>query len=216
MSPAYTSQSPLVRILTPAYIKHESEHILNSEEIIPCDQAGNPVYMSWPHFLHGDSILREAVDGLTPPDVNNHSFVLDIQPDWGITLSAKARFQFNVLVEPTKDFPWLSNVKDKVTAVRVGFVFSFLAGNAAIPYAGRGSAQAEWVHQGPGGPGDHDGGQGEELDLAGGGRPLLPLHGSRDLPVGEIVLPSTHMTVSQFSSPSLFPSCLHNILFIQW
>jgi len=80
----------------------------------PYPQAGNPVYMSWPHFLHGDSVLREAVEGLTPPDVNNHSFVLDIQPDWGITLSARARFQFNVLVEPSKEFPWLANVKDKV------------------------------------------------------------------------------------------------------
>jgi len=80
----------------------------------PYPQAGNPVYMSWPHFLHGDSVLREAVEGLTPPDVNNHSFVLDIQPDWGITLSAKGRFQFNVLVEPSKEFPWLANVKDKV------------------------------------------------------------------------------------------------------
>ena len=77
-------------------------------------QAGNPVYMSWPHFLHGDSILTEAVDGLTPPDVDNHSFVLDIQPEWGITLSAKARFQFNVLVEPSQEWPWMANVKDKV------------------------------------------------------------------------------------------------------
>ena len=72
--------------------------------------------MSWPHFLHGDSILREAVEGLTPPDVNAHSFVLDIQPDWGIALSVRARFQFNVLVEPSKEFPYLENVTDKVTA----------------------------------------------------------------------------------------------------
>ena len=70
--------------------------------------------MSWPHFLHGDSILTEAVDGLTPPDVDNHSFILDIQPEWGITLSAKARFQFNVLVEPSQEWPWMANVKDKV------------------------------------------------------------------------------------------------------
>ena len=80
----------------------------------PNGQAGNPVYMSWPHFLHGDSILTEAVDGLTPPNVDNHSFVLDIQPEWGITLSAKARFQFNVLVEPSQEWPWMANVKDKV------------------------------------------------------------------------------------------------------
>jgi len=70
--------------------------------------------MSWPHFLHGDSILTEAVDGLTPPNVDNHSFILDIQPEWGITLSAKARFQFNVLVEPSQEWPWMANVKDKV------------------------------------------------------------------------------------------------------
>ena len=95
-------------------IKHESVQVLHN----PCEQAGNPVYMSWPHFLHGDSVLREAVEGLTPPDVNNHSFVLDIQPDWGITLSARARFQFNVLVEPSKEFPWLANVKDKVTIIK--------------------------------------------------------------------------------------------------
>ena len=80
--------------------------------------------MSWPHFLHGDSILREAVEGLTPPNVNNHSFILDIQPDWGITLSAKARFQFNVLVEPSKEWPWLANVKDKVTTERVVLLYS--------------------------------------------------------------------------------------------
>ena len=80
--------------------------------------------MSWPHFLHGDSILREAVEGLTPPDVNNHSFILDIQPDWGITLSAKARFQFNVLVQPSKEWPWLANVKDKVTTERVFLLYS--------------------------------------------------------------------------------------------
>ena len=72
------------------------------------------MYMSWPHFLHGDSILTEAVDGLTPPHVDNHSFVLDIQPEWGITLSAKARFQFNVLVEPSQEWPWMAKVKDKV------------------------------------------------------------------------------------------------------
>lgn len=80
--------------------------------------------MSWPHFLHGDSILREAVEGLTPPDVNDHSFVLDIQPDWGIALSVRARFQFNVLVEPSKEFPYLENVTDKVTAKRIVLLYS--------------------------------------------------------------------------------------------
>ena len=58
--------------------------------------------MSWPHFLHGDSILREAVDGLSPPVRDDHEFYFDIEPQWGTTLSAHAAFQFNVLVRYEK------------------------------------------------------------------------------------------------------------------
>ena len=54
--------------------------------------------MSWPHFLHGDSILKEAVDGVSPALRDDHEFYFDIEPQWGTTLSAHAAFQFNVLV----------------------------------------------------------------------------------------------------------------------
>ena len=55
--------------------------------------------MSWPHFLHGDPVLRQRVDGLEPPRRKDHEFYLDIEPQWGATLSAHAAFQFNVLVD---------------------------------------------------------------------------------------------------------------------
>jgi hypothetical protein len=48
--------------------------------------------MSWPHFLHGDPELREGVEGVDPPDRDLHSFQLDIQPTWGTTLAAYARY----------------------------------------------------------------------------------------------------------------------------
>ena len=55
--------------------------------------------MSWPHFLHGAPVLRERVEGLEPPRREEHEFYLDIEPQWGATLSAHAAFQFNVLVD---------------------------------------------------------------------------------------------------------------------
>ena len=95
------------------------------------------------------------------------------------------------------------------------FIQCSLAGNAAFPYARRGSAKAKCADQGSGELGDDDGGQREEPHLAGGRRPLPPLHGARDLPLGEVLLPPTHVTVSQFSSPFIFPPTLHNTYFVQ-
>ena len=37
-------------------------------------QAGNPIYFSWPHFLHGDPQLWEAIDGLQAPDRERDAF----------------------------------------------------------------------------------------------------------------------------------------------
>jgi len=76
-------------------------------------KPGSPVYISWPHFLHGDPLLRNGVDGLDPPNKEEDEFYLDIQPDWGITLKAHAAFQFNVLVRKN-GFSWLNKVKKRV------------------------------------------------------------------------------------------------------
>ena len=42
-------------------------------------QKGSPIYLSWPHFLHGDPKLVTSVQGLSP-DENKHSFIIDMLP----------------------------------------------------------------------------------------------------------------------------------------
>ena len=42
-------------------------------------QPDSPVYLSWPHFLHGDPNLRKLVHGMTPNE-EEHSFILDVLP----------------------------------------------------------------------------------------------------------------------------------------
>jgi len=76
-------------------------------------REGSPVYMSWPHFLHGDPVLRNAVDGLDDPVRDEHEFYFDIEPEWGTTLSAHAAFQFNVLVR-RNGFSWFDKVQKRV------------------------------------------------------------------------------------------------------
>ena len=69
--------------------------------------------MSWPHFLHGDPVLRERVEGLEPPRREEDEFYLDIEPQWGATLSAHAAFQFNVLVD-RNSYSGFENIEKRV------------------------------------------------------------------------------------------------------
>ena len=69
--------------------------------------------MSWPHFQHGDPVLRERVEGLEPARREEHEFYLDIEPQWGATLSAHAAFQFNVLVD-RDSYSGFENIKKRV------------------------------------------------------------------------------------------------------
>ena len=75
-------------------------------------QEGSPVYMSWPHFLHGDPSIRNAVDGVEEPRRDEHEFYFDIEPLWGTTLSAHAAFQFNVLVS-RNGFSEFNNIQQR-------------------------------------------------------------------------------------------------------
>ncbi|XP_023331176.1 scavenger receptor class B member 1 [Eurytemora carolleeae] len=61
-------------------------------------KENSPVLMSWPHFLYGDLELREGVDGIPPPDRENDSFQMELEPKWGTTLAIRARFQMNVFI----------------------------------------------------------------------------------------------------------------------
>ncbi|XP_063990082.1 protein croquemort-like [Diachasmimorpha longicaudata] len=60
---------------------------------------GAPGFVSLPHFHKGDPILREAVTGLNPNEMN-HSFYYLLEPYTGIPIDVAARLQVNILLQP--------------------------------------------------------------------------------------------------------------------
>ncbi|XP_076015095.1 platelet glycoprotein 4 [Genypterus blacodes] len=79
-------------------------------DISPC-QAGRPVYISLPHFLHGSPSLREDVLGLNPSP-EHHVTYLDVEPLTGFTLRFAKRLQVNMMYGPSKVITVLKKVKD--------------------------------------------------------------------------------------------------------
>lgn len=75
-------------------------------------KEGSPVYMSWPHFLHGDPQLRKNLIGMAP-DEEKHSFIMDVLPKYGIALRAFARLQMNVVVEKSDGFGWFDKINQE-------------------------------------------------------------------------------------------------------
>lgn len=54
--------------------------------------AGAPVVMSAPHFLKGDQVLVDAIEGLHPePDL--HDTILLIEPLTGVAMSGHKKIQ---------------------------------------------------------------------------------------------------------------------------
>ncbi|XP_059085878.1 scavenger receptor class B member 1-like [Tigriopus californicus] len=72
-------------------------------------QPGSPVLISWPHFLFGDPDLRLGVDGMDP-DPDAHQFRIDLEPKYGLALSAMAQFQFNVKIVRNNGFGYFDNI----------------------------------------------------------------------------------------------------------
>jgi hypothetical protein len=56
--------------------------------------AGIPVFVSFPHFLHGDASLVAAVEGLNPNE-EEHESNLDMEPQTGLLTQAHKRLQVN-------------------------------------------------------------------------------------------------------------------------
>jgi len=61
-------------------------------------RLGSPVFITLPHFLHGDPHLTDHVDGLHP-DPKKHSFYYKVEPRTGIPLEVVSRYQINAYVE---------------------------------------------------------------------------------------------------------------------
>lgn len=60
-----------------------------------------PLALSFPHFLNGDPQLLEKLDGLSP-DPSKHESIFVIQPDLGLPLAVRTRFQVNLAVYNTR------------------------------------------------------------------------------------------------------------------
>jgi hypothetical protein len=55
-----------------------------------------------PHFLNGDKKLLNSVIGLSP-DLNEHDFILSVDPITGSTIQAKKRFQINYYLKKNQN-----------------------------------------------------------------------------------------------------------------
>lgn len=61
-------------------ILHISTYCINHMYFSLDSSADSPVMISFPHFYLADPKLREAVEGMSEPDPEKHSFWLDVQP----------------------------------------------------------------------------------------------------------------------------------------
>lgn len=62
---------------------------------------GAPVFASLPYFNRGEPSLRERITGLLEPNEEYDSYII-LEPTTGIPLKVSAKFQINILLEPSK------------------------------------------------------------------------------------------------------------------
>ncbi|XP_030558451.1 scavenger receptor class B member 1 isoform X1 [Drosophila novamexicana] len=75
-------------------------------------QYDSPIMLSFPHFYLADDSLRTQVDGISPPEKEQHQFYFDVQPKMGTTLSVRARIQINLAVSQVFDIKQVANFPD--------------------------------------------------------------------------------------------------------
>ncbi|XP_028038249.1 scavenger receptor class B member 1 isoform X1 [Bombyx mandarina] len=77
-------------------------------------QYDSPIMLSFPHFYLADPSLREAVEGISPPVAEKHRLYIDVQPEMGIAMRARARIQINLAVSQVLDIKQVANFPDIV------------------------------------------------------------------------------------------------------
>ncbi|XP_071440719.1 scavenger receptor class B member 1-like isoform X2 [Hetaerina americana] len=75
-------------------------------------QYDSPIMISFPHFYLADPSFREAVEGISPPEKEKHQLYIDIQPEMGAALSARARVQINLAVSQVVDIKQVATFPD--------------------------------------------------------------------------------------------------------
>lgn len=74
----------------------------------------SPILLSFPHFYLADQSLRTAVEGISPPEKEKHQLFIDVQPEMGTALRARARIQINLAVSQVVDIKQVANFPDIV------------------------------------------------------------------------------------------------------
>jgi len=95
---------------------------------------GVPAFVSFPHMLYADpDVINQTVGQL--PNRSLHNFHIDLEPETGVPLSVRARFQINLLLKPNTDVTllydvptvylpmlWFSNDVDTTPSIAAQFV----------------------------------------------------------------------------------------------
>ena len=63
-----------------------------------------PVFGSNPHFLYGDPVLREKVEGLPQANASTDETIVDVERITGANIGVKQQLQINVQVNQTSEF----------------------------------------------------------------------------------------------------------------
>ncbi|CAD6995134.1 unnamed protein product [Ceratitis capitata] len=89
--------------------------------IAPC-YYNIPLAVSFPHFFNGDPTLLETIEGLKP-DKERHGTDIIIQPQLGIPMRVRSRFQINLLmgdVNYNRDVSQLKNMALPIFWIEMG------------------------------------------------------------------------------------------------
>ena len=70
----------------------------------PTQHPELPVFGSKAHFLDGDPLLLDGVEGMEPPNRTLHDITVDVEPTTGATVQLKQILQVNVQVNRTDKF----------------------------------------------------------------------------------------------------------------
>jgi scavenger receptor class B protein 1 len=72
---------------------------------------GSPLFMSQPHFYQADPFFLRGVKSGLKPNASKHETSFFVEPQSGIPLEVKARFQVNFLIEPIPEIKMFEKIR---------------------------------------------------------------------------------------------------------
>ncbi|XP_015221424.1 scavenger receptor class B member 1 isoform X2 [Lepisosteus oculatus] len=106
--PGEVAGIPIFRYVAPKTLFANGTDYPPNEGFCPCRQSGimnvstcrhdSPSFLSHPHFLNGDPVLREFVLGLSPSE-EEHGLFIDIHPETGVPVNVSIKLQLNLFIK---------------------------------------------------------------------------------------------------------------------